>query len=277
VDGCRCPLTTRTAPPAAGSAATRRNASRPRHGRTATTPPTPPGDSSLASPNGSITGRRARRTVSGPPAAHPWSTADGTGGAVTDRSAGDGRAAEDGTWRRHTPPPQPIPSSHGHEREPAAGPPRARLGRSDGSPALLAYPPRRGSDRPARRHYLRTRHRGRVLPPPATPRPPPLEHTNRRVLIDLTRRTDDHHTHTQVVPRSWQRGGPIPLASDTGHGAVHEPLSSAATQAPGSASKPHKAQVVYSCRVNLPPHNPSGRGFESHPPHGERELIPGQR
>ena len=38
---------------------------------------------------------------------------------------------------------------------------------------------------------------------------------NRRVLIDPTRRTDDHHIHAQVVPRSWQRGGPIPLASDS--------------------------------------------------------------
>jgi hypothetical protein len=28
-----------------------------------------------------------------------------------------------------------------------------------------------------------------------------------------------------------------------------------------------KAQLVYSCRVNSPTHNPSGRGFEPHPPH----------
>jgi len=28
-----------------------------------------------------------------------------------------------------------------------------------------------------------------------------------------------------------------------------------------------RAHVAYSCKVNSKSHNPSGRGFESHPPH----------
>ncbi len=36
-----------------------------------------------------------------------------------------------------------------------------------------------------------------------------------RVRVDIPRSTDDHRHSTKVVPRSWQDGGPISLASDT--------------------------------------------------------------
>jgi IstB-like ATP binding protein len=66
--------------------------------------------------------------------------------------------------------------------------------------------------RPTRGHQLRARHRRTVLPPPTTTH---TRRRRRRVLIDPPGRTDEHHPTTLVVPRSWQLGGPIPLASDT--------------------------------------------------------------
>ena len=78
----------------------------------------------------------------------------------------------------------------GHEQPRPFG-----VDRADERPA--ARPVR---DRPARGHQLRAHHRGRVLPPPPAPRPHPPTRRNRRVLIDPTRRTNDHHIHPQVVP-----------------------------------------------------------------------------
>lgn len=51
--------------------------------------------------------------------------------------------------------------------------------------------------------------------PSTTPRPSQRTRRPQRVPIDPTRRTDDHHKPIHAVPRSWQRGAPIPLASGT--------------------------------------------------------------
>jgi hypothetical protein len=77
--------------------------------------------------------------------------------------------------------------------------------------------------------------------------------------------------------RDWSASGPTRGGCGRGarrsldgrpvHGSVHEPQSSDATDAPDPASGAEQSNAVFSRWVNSPPHNPSGRGFDSHPPH----------
>ena len=81
--------------------------------------------------------------------------------------------------------------------------PRARRV-ADHDERRAARPVRR---RPAHLRRAHPRHRGPVLP--AT------THRHRRAAVDPEGGHSDAHSHLQVVPCSWQRGGPITLASDT--------------------------------------------------------------
>ena len=161
------------------------------------------------------------------------------------RAASAGRHRDRRLLRTHrrTPP----------EDRPPSSPPTAtrRVARADERPA--ARPVRRstGSSPPA------TNSSSKASPTaadnaPATPANPPTGAS----CIDQTRRTDDHHIHAQVVPRSWQRGGPITLASDKRvhgvgawpdlgprHGGLHEPRRCGEARLPKDAPTVHVVQL----------------------------------